>query len=147
MKSIFENYFNAVEDPRSVRNQRHSFMTIVGTTFLAALSGIDSFSGIQDFVEMHLEDLSGYFDFPHGAPSHDTYQRFWDALAPSQFLKAFNEFMQSLEKITGDIISLDGKTIRNSGDEKPLHIVSAWCRANQLVLAQKCNIVSEKCII
>jgi predicted transposase YbfD/YdcC len=137
MQETLKKYFDEVDDPRSYRNQRHPFLTLVGTTFLSMLSGIDSYSGMQDFVEMHQEALAPYFDFPFGVPSHDTYQRFWDALAPSQFLNAFQEFTASLEKITSDIISLDGKTIRNSGEYKPLHIVSAWCRANQLVLAQQ----------
>ena len=135
MNKFFEKYFEDVDDPRSQRNQRHSFITLIGTTFLSVLSGIDSFSGMQDFVEMHLEQLSEYFDFPAGVPSHDTYRRFWGALSPTQFNKSFYEFTKSLEKITGKIINLDGKTIRNSGKDKALHIVSAWCSANQLVLA------------
>jgi predicted transposase YbfD/YdcC len=137
MKEVFLEYFRDIDDPRSLRNQHHPFITLVGTTLLAALSGIDSFSGIQDFVDMHLEELTQYFDFPGGVPSHDTYQRLWDALSPSQFVASFQDFTQSLEKITGEIVSLDGKTIRNSGTNKPLHIVSAWCHANQLVLAQE----------
>ena len=35
------------------------------------------------------------------------------------------------------MINIDGKTIRNSGRNKNLHLVSAWCRANKLVLAQE----------
>lgn len=31
------------------------------------------------------------------------------------------------------LFNLDGKTIRHNGTEKALHIVSAWCHANQLV--------------
>jgi len=129
--------FCDVEDPRSLRNQKHPFITIVGTTILSMLSGIDSFSGMQDFAEAHHGELCKYFDFPNGTPSHDTYQRFWDAIKPEQFLEAFHVFVTSLEKITGDIINIDGKTIRNSGDSQPLHIVSAWCEKNQLVLAQE----------
>lgn len=89
IKEKFETYFKGLDDPRSLRNQHHPFMTLVGTTFLAVLSGIDSFSGIQDFVEIHLDELSQYFDFPNGFPSHDTYQRFWDAILPAQFLASF----------------------------------------------------------
>lgn len=137
MKEIFEKYFDVLEDPRSLRNQRHPFVTLVGTSFLAALSGIDSFSGIQDFVEIHMGQLKDYFDFPHGVPSHDTYQRLWDALSPTQFKGAFSEFIASLEKIASDVISLDGKTIRNSGKDRALHIVSAWCHQNQLVFGQE----------
>ncbi|HHX3463921.1 TPA: ISAs1 family transposase [Legionella pneumophila] len=53
------------------------------------------------------------------------------------FYKSFLLFTESLSKLTQTFINLDGKTIRHSGDEKALHIVSAWCHANQLVLAQE----------
>ena len=62
MEEVLGNYFKNVDDPRSLRNQRHSFMTFIGTTLLAVLSGIDSFRGIQDFVEMHFDELSKYFN-------------------------------------------------------------------------------------
>ena len=101
------------------------------------LSGIDSFSGMQLFAEAHLDELEKYFDFPSGVPSHDTFQRFWDSISPNEFLEAFTYFTQNIEKVTGDVISIDGKTIRNSGKNKSLHIVSAWCEVNQLVLAQE----------
>jgi predicted transposase YbfD/YdcC len=81
--------------------------------------------------------LKEYFDFPSGAPSHDTYQRLWDGINPTQFYHSFQLFTASLEKLTSTFINLDGKTIRHSGDEKALHIVSAWCHANQLTLAQE----------
>jgi predicted transposase YbfD/YdcC len=101
------------------------------------LAGIDSFSGISDFVEMHFKELSKYFDLSGGVPSHDTYQRFWNAISPTQFRDCFMAFVASLQKIYSEIISVDGKTIRNSGKEKPLHIVSAWCQNNQMVFAQE----------
>lgn len=130
-------YFETIQDPRSIRNQKHPFMTIIGTSLLASLSGIDSFNGFAEFTEAKLEELQEYFDFPAGAPSHDTYQRFWDAVKPAEFYDAFQDFSESLATMASDIISLDGKTISHSGTDKPLHIVSAWCRANQLVLAQE----------
>jgi predicted transposase YbfD/YdcC len=137
MQKIFSSAFQEMDDPRSSRNQRHSFITLVGTSFLAALAGIDSFSGIQDFVEAHYHELEEYFDLPGGIPSHDTYQRLWNEILPSQFLKCFGEFVESLQKVCSDIISIDGKTIRNSGQVKPLHIISAWCHQNQIVFAQE----------
>ncbi|MDQ5884168.1 MAG: hypothetical protein QG556_507 [Pseudomonadota bacterium] len=137
MKETLATYFESLEDPRSLRNQRHPLITLVGTSLLAALSGIDSFSGIQDFVDMHMDELNKYFDFPHGLPIHDTYQRLWDALSPTQFKACFTEFVSSLEKVASEVISLDGKTIRNSGKDKALHIVSAWCHNNHLVFGQE----------
>ena len=137
MKEQFSKYFINISDPRSERNQKHPIISLIGTTFLAVLSGINSFSGIEDFVEVYLEELSEYFDFPNGCPSHDTYQRFWDAVSPEQFQISFNDFVSSLKVIVGDIINIDGKTIRNSGKANALHIISAWCQDNQLVLAQE----------
>lgn len=130
-------HFKNIQDPRSIRNQKHPVMMLIGTTLLASLSGIDSFSGFADFTEAHREELSPYFDFPSGTPSHDTYQRFWEAVNPEEFYAAFLDFTQSLSMTLGTVINIDGKTIRNSGHEKALHIVSAWCHTNQLVLAQQ----------
>ncbi len=130
-------YFENIHDPRSHRNQKHPIMTLIGTTLLASLAGIDSFSGFADFTESHFEELEKHFEFPHGSPSHDTYQRFWDAVNPHEFYHAFETFTQALVSAISHYINLDGKTIRNSGSCRALHIVSAWCQANQLVLAQE----------
>jgi predicted transposase YbfD/YdcC len=137
LQNVFTNFFSGMDDPRSWKNQTHNFITLIGTTFCAVLSGVDSFSGIADFVEMHFAELSQYFDLSGGIPSHDTYQRFWNAISPSQFRDHFVEFIESLKKVCSEVISLDGKTIRNSGKDKPLHIVSAWCQNNQMVFAQE----------
>ena len=131
------DFFTDVQDPRSNRNQKHPLKTLIGTTLLASLSGIDSFSGFSDFTESHFNNLKNYFEFPFGVPSHDTYQRLWDGIEPEQFYRSFGEFANYLADVASNIINLDGKTIRHSGQEKALHIVSAWCRANQLTLAQE----------
>jgi predicted transposase YbfD/YdcC len=136
MEGIFD-IFKGITDPRSWRNQKHSMIAIIGTSLLASLSGIDSFSGFADFTEAHFEDLNEYFEFPNGVPSHDTYQRFWDAMDPTEFNKAFREFTEFLVPIAGHLINIDGKTIRHSGTEKAMHIVSAWCHENQVTLAQE----------
>jgi hypothetical protein len=51
------HYFLDVEEPRSLRNQRHPLIMLIGTTLLASLSGIDCFSGFADFTEAHYEKL------------------------------------------------------------------------------------------
>jgi hypothetical protein len=113
-------------------------MTLIGTTLLASLSGIDSFSGFADFTESHTEELEKHVEFPHGVPSHDTYQRFWDGVNPTEFYASFETFTTALTTAMSHYINIDGKTIRNSGKAaKALHLVSAWCQANQLVLAQE----------
>lgn len=131
------SHFESVNDPRSSRNQKHRLDTLIGTSLLAALAGIDSFSGIEEFVEVNLEELSEYFEFPHGVPSHDTYRKLWDTINPEEFYLSFESFTQTLKNLDSHLINVDGKAIRNSGQEKMLHIVSAWCPQNQLTLAQE----------
>ena len=78
MQEYIGKFFSNIGDPRSTRNQRHNFITLIVTSLLAMLSGIDSFSGMQDYTECHKEEICKYFDLNNGTPSHDTYQRFWD---------------------------------------------------------------------
>jgi predicted transposase YbfD/YdcC len=140
-KTIFQDsigsYLANLDDPRSPRNQRHNFITLVCTTLCAVLSGMDSFLGIQEFVESHFKELSKYFDLSGGVPSHDTYRRIWNEISPDQFGECFEEFIECLKTNLSRIISIDGKTIRNSGTEHPLHLVSAYCHSNQLVFCQQ----------
>lgn len=92
---------------------------------------------MEDFVEIHYDELSKYFDLSGGVPSHDTYQRLWNSICPTQFRESFLDFVKSLQKVCSEIVSIDGKTIRNSGKEKALNIVSAWCHNNHMVFAQE----------
>lgn len=129
------NTFEGLEDPRSSRNQKHPFLSLVGIGLLSTLAGHDSFSGMADFGECHYSQLKRLFDLPNGIPSHDTFQRFFDALDPAGFLDCFMLFTEHLASSVKGLTVLDGKTIRNSGkDGKQLHIVSAWCDENRLVL-------------
>jgi predicted transposase YbfD/YdcC len=137
--------FQSVSDPRSHRNREYNLETILGITLLGGLTGIDSFSGLGDYAEAHYDSLKQYFILPDTAPSHDTFQRILGAINPTEFYNSFSAFTKKLATIKSEIISLDGKTIRNSannkinksnGNNNPLHIVSAWCQKNQLVLAQ-----------
>lgn len=122
-------------DHRSLRNQKHPFTSLLGISLLGALAGIDSFSGLGDYAQMHFESLSKVFELPNGAPSHDTFQRLFDAIEPEQFHDSFFTFTQQFNTVLEGVIAIDGKTIRNSG-KNPLHIINAWCEANQLILAQ-----------
>jgi len=53
----------------------------------------------------------------------------------------FAEWVETIrETISGEIVAVDGKTIRRSKDnqkrQKPLHVVSAWANQNRLVLGE-----------
>jgi predicted transposase YbfD/YdcC len=75
----------------------------------------------------------------NGIASHDTFQRIFQLIKPEELEASFLSWVKSVVRIAdGEIISIDGKTARGSGDAKAraIHLVSAWASANQLVLGQ-----------
>ena len=122
--------FKDLKDTRSARNQKHPFFSIIGISLLTVIGAHDSYSGMADFGECHEDELNKFLPLPYGVPSHDTFQRFFAALDPGAFLKSFMKFTQNLSESIKGLTAIDGKAIRNSN----LHVVSAWCEENRLVL-------------
>ena len=76
---------------------------------------------------------------PNGVPSADTFERIWQRLDSKEFKKSFRRWTESIRvKIAGEVISIDGKTSRGSGDDekKAVHMVSAWLSEQKMVLGQ-----------
>ena len=128
--------FEGIKDPRIMRTKVHPLESILGLGFLGALAGIDSFLGLEDFGTAHEEELSKVIPFPGGIPSHDTIGKLFSRIDVDVFHQCFFAFTESLKKKIGGVISVDGKTMKTSGKENPLHIVSAWSEENSLVLGQ-----------
>jgi predicted transposase YbfD/YdcC len=97
---------------------------------------------VELFGETKEEWLRGFLELPHGAPSDDTYRRVFAALDASEFQSCFMDWIEAVEELTqGQVIAVDGKTLRRSHDrsegKKALQMVSAWASANGLVLGQR----------
>jgi predicted transposase YbfD/YdcC len=76
---------------------------------------------------------------PHGIPSHDTFERVFDRLAPRAFQACFRAWVQAVQQtLRIEHVAIDGKTLRGSGSAElgPLHLVSAWATAQRLSLGQ-----------
>ncbi len=75
-----------------------------------------------------------FLELENGIPSHDTFARVFFRIDPKQFQKCFLNWVKSVKKVTdgeltdGELISIDGKTLRHSFDNKnekaALHMVS-----------------------
>src|SRR5262245_21390464 len=80
--------------------------------------------------------------FPHGIPSHDTFDRVFARLHPRRFQECFLAWTQAVARRTqGTLVSLDGTTVNASFDRataaSPLPMLSAWCADNGgLVIGQ-----------
>ncbi|MEA1938271.1 MAG: ISAs1 family transposase, partial [Pseudomonadota bacterium] len=78
---------------------------------------------------------------PNGIPSHDTFGRVFAMLDPQAFEECFMNWIAQLATASqGRLIAIDGKTVRRSLDvansKAAIHMVSAWCRSNHMVLGQ-----------
>jgi hypothetical protein len=110
-------------------------------TICAVISGCEHWEDIVDFCEVKTEWFRTRLglELKNGIASHDTFQRIFQLVNPKELEKSFCLWVLSIsEKTDGEIVSIDGKTLRGSknGAKSGIHMVSAWANANQLVLGQ-----------
>lgn len=85
--------------------------------------------------------LRTFLTLPNGIPAHDTFWRVFRALDPVAFERCSRAWVAAvIELHPGQVIAVDGRTLRRSLDrcfgQGPLHLVSAWATANEVVLGQ-----------
>jgi predicted transposase YbfD/YdcC len=105
------------------------------------ICGAEDWYDIEDYGKEKYEWLKTFLDLSDGVPSHDTYNRFFSFANPEALEGCFEDWINAIANLSeGRIISIDGKTLRGSkGADRDtfIHMVSAWCNANNLVLAQQ----------
>lgn len=134
--------FAEIEDPRHPRNTLYPIEEILLLAICGVVSGADDFVSIAEFGEAKLSWLRRLLPFEHGAPSHDTLTRVFGQIEPSEFERCFRAWTRRVEEKTdGQVVAVDGKTLRGSRDraseEGPLHLVEAWATGQELLLGQK----------
>ena len=134
-------YFEELEDPRMNRTKRHSLSDILVIVICAVICGADEWTGIELFGKSKRKWFETFLTLPDGIPSHDTFGRVFSLLDPKQLEQCFQRWMGAIAECTGgQLIAIDGKTIRRSFDKADkkaaIHVVSAWSETNSLVLGQ-----------
>ena len=134
------SFFEGLTNPRVERTKLHSLKDIIGLTICAVLSGCNDWEEIELYGENKEQWLKQFLSLPNGIPSHDTINRLFAMLDPKELRDCFTDWVQSIAGISdGKIISIDGKRLCNSGADGRkaiIHMVSAWCSANNMVLGQ-----------
>jgi predicted transposase YbfD/YdcC len=133
--------FASLPDPRVQRTQRHKLVDILAIAILGTICGADTWVDIADFGRAKEPWLRGFLELPNGIPSHDTFGRVFARVDPEQFRLCFLDWVKTVAKLTrGQVIAIDGKTVRRSHDRvagrEAIHMVSAWATANHLTLGQ-----------
>ena len=99
-------HFSILPDPRKTRNQLYSLSDIVSTAILSTLCGMDDYIGMSMWTEEHLDWLQSVGICPEGAPSHDTYERFFKYLDPNAFRACFMSWTQSIAQTFQGVIAI-----------------------------------------
>ena len=108
-------HFSVLSDPRKPRNQLYSVYDLISTTILATLCSADDYYSISLWTHTNLDWLQSIGLCKLGAPSHDTYERFFKFLSPEAFRECFMRWTQTVAHLSCGVIAIDGKTLCNSG--------------------------------
>src|SRR3990167_859742 len=134
--SIFQN----IDDPRKEKHSsRHLLSDILVLTILAVICGADNWVAVEKFGHSKVDWLKKFLKLPNWIPSHDTIGSLFSRISAQQFQDCFLRWINELFEFSGgEIIAIDGKTLRRSYDtasnRAAIHMVSAWACKNRLVL-------------
>lgn len=133
-------HFEKLTDPRR-REPTYPLVNLVVMALCAVMSGADDFVAIADWVRIKKGWLGKFLDLSAGVPSHDRFNAVLGAIKPGEFQECLLGCITAVHEVTeGQVIAIDGKTLRRSFDaassKAAIHMVSAWATANHVVLGQ-----------
>lgn len=139
-KSLVQ-HFQEIKDPRVERTKKHQLTDILVIAILAVIAGAQGWEDMENYGISKKQWLEKFLALPHGIPSDDTFRRVFEFINPEELNRCFLQWVETLvTKMGGEIIPIDGKTIRGSYDrnqgKSALHLISAWSSEQRLVLAQ-----------
>lgn len=137
----FIDYFADLSDPRIEDRCDHKLIDILFIAVCAVICGADGFTDMEEFGIAKQTWLRQFLELPNGIPSHDTFGRVFARLKPGQFQQGFLSWVRAVADVTDqEIVPIDGKKLRRSHNrssgQRAIELVSAWSRANRLMLGQ-----------
>src|SRR6478752_5462084 len=135
-----KGHFACLTDPRR-RKVTYPLINIVTIALCAVIAGADDFVTIAAWARQKRSWLATILDMSSGIPSHDRFNAIFKAINPAEFERCLLSWLTALHEVTvGQLIAIDGKTLRQSFDKasakSAIHMVSAWATANQISLGQ-----------
>ncbi len=130
---------DGVPDHRSSQGRRHSLGAILSLAVCAMLCGARSLYAIAQWGRDHGAATGEALGFPLGkTPCVATLHRVFKDLDVAAFEAVLREWLIESGVELGDVLSLDGKTLRGIHGEEiaGVHLVSAYAARSGVVLAQ-----------
>jgi predicted transposase YbfD/YdcC len=130
--------FSDLADPRC-RQCPYPLSELLLVAICAITSGAEGWVAVVEWGQEKLSWLRRFLPFMRGVASHDTFTRVFSLLDAGCFEACFIRWMRGLcPNLDGVVIPVDGKSVRHSydGEERMIHLVSAWNTAAGMVLGQ-----------
>ena len=134
-------HFSNITDKRKPNGIRHKLIDIIVIAICGVICGADDWVMVEYFGNAKREWFETFLELPHGIPSHDTFGKVFALIDPIEFQASFLNWVHEIARITsGQLIAIDGKTVRRSHDrskgKEAIHLVSAWASENGVALGQ-----------
>ena len=133
-------HFAELQDPRISSKSEHKLLDIIVIAICGVICHAEDWVSIADFGRAKEDWFRSFLELPNGIPSHDTFNRVFSRLLPTQFQRCFASWVRALSGTYEGLIAIDGKRLRRSHDRSQersaIHMVSAWAAENSLVLGQ-----------
>jgi DDE_Tnp_1-associated len=83
----------------------------------AVIRGAEGWEDIEEYGKAQAEWFEEVLDLPHGIPRDDTFRRVLSRLDADELTQCFISWSEALSYLSsGDIVAIDGKTLRHSFD-------------------------------
>jgi hypothetical protein len=131
--------FADLDGPRSDPPKLHTLLDLTALSLGAVVSGAEGGAEVEAYGSEKPDWLETFRDLPNGIPAHDTIGRGFGTMDAAAFPQCFLSGMHAVVGVaSGKLIASDGPTRRRSfdtaGGQSARHRVSAWARANYLLL-------------
>jgi len=141
MSTNFLSHFAKLKDPRDDKNKRYPLMEILFLTIAAVVSGAEGWEDVEEFGKAKIDWLRRFFPYANGVPLHDRVRVVMISLSPKHLQECFASWIAAAAgALPDEVVAIDGKTLRRSfdrgGGRGPIHMVSAWAKANGVCLGQ-----------
>lgn len=135
-------HFGDIKDPRVERTKKHQLTDILIIAILAVIAGAQGGEDIENYRFSKQQWLQEFLALSNGIPPDETFRRVFEFINPEELNRCFLKWVETLvTKMEGEIIPIDGKTIRGSYDRNrgssALHVISALASQQNLAVAQR----------
>ncbi len=137
-KLSLHDVLEGLKDPRRQLSVLYPLREVLFIFLCAVICGATSYPRVEMFGKSREEWLRKYLKLEYGIPDANTIRYVVMKLEPTQLHTVFVDRMRGVVEQVKGVVAIDGKQARRTGDgeQKPLHVVSAFAAEARLVLGQ-----------